>query len=1177
MLIDFSKVADRQDEPLMLRLQTLAGTELGVIPNAYNIETEIMLSEVSTIRFEVPKQSNGAINAIYSQIGSYKVVYTEHYGIYILTSPVVSGDGMQEVKTVTGYSLEKLFEKKRLILEEGTYNFYDDIAPEETILGRVAALNPAWHIGYVDPELKNVYRTFDQYDQDALSFCYGDAMEKYNCVIVFDVYNKTINAWSAAKNRDTLPIYLSYDNLIEEANIEEVSDNIVTKLHPYGSDELTIREVNPIGADYIINLSYFIQNGDLDIVPKGSSVKLSERVQSWQKLVLERQAYYTGLIAAYSAKTSEKLFEENKLTELRGEVETLTVQQSVTIQALALEKTAEGKQNRQAELAEITAQINVKKTEISEQEEVIASIRADAGDIYGDITAVNGELAMENYFSTSEMAVLEQFLIEGDLTEETFVATEIDVNSKPASMEVEGDINIFGSDIQRVELTDYSKNMFAITGGAINIESADIMGVIIRATIEQDEARKSFLLTAYLSEVGFGSNIFGSGLLTINGEYADFNSDISSKNEGGLVLDKGTGVVLESAKSTLFFTVNVSEYHRFSVAQELYDFAMTAMEDLAWPIYEFSLNSANFIYQDNFKPFKDKLELGKGIYLNFGDGTIIQANLIGVSLNFDDPTNFGLIFSNQFKRKNGAEALRTTIKDAAMSSRSFDLSKYTYNKTVSQQSRVSEFMSGMLDAAVNNILGANNQSVVIDGAGIHIGGDSNYQLRLVDNMIAMTDDGWGSAKLALGRFAADEIGEVWGVNTELLAGKISIAETLIIESESDTGVKQFRVDPTGAWLYNAQFVLQDEGGLLIIDPTLGIAAGTELMFNTNGTTVTPAFLDDMGEIEFDNDGMPVNSNFFLDIRDGNAYFRGKVIATSGKFSGELEAATGSFTGSLNIGNGNFVVDSNGNLTAKSGTFYGTVRGAKFLDSNGNEMMSDGKWNSEYLDLGNIQIDGNTGDITMTGSIDMGGDINMDGNITLGGNIVLGGSITWSSDNSPTKVLYARTKLSKPTAAYSTYPASSTTGWHKTLNSASDIYASYSYDGGSTWTDAVKIQGEDGSDGADGPSEAEVRTIITDTLVSSPTIRGGSFEDLNGDVYLVLDPTGDGYGDLKFMRRQASGDLSVFSIHDGVGGASMYIYGAKILSASNIDGAYVAPHGEWNFSNATVTGITAVFA
>lgn len=72
-------------------------------------------------------------------------------------------------------------------------------------------------------------------------------------------------------------------------------------------------------------------------------------------------------------------------------------------------------------------------------------------------------------------------------------------------------------------------------------------------------------------------------------------------------------------------------------------------------------------------------------------------------------------------------------------------------------------------------------------------------------------------------------------------------------------------------------------------------------------------------------------------------------------------------------------------------------------------------------------------------------------------------------------------------------------WHSTYYS-SDYYARYSYDGGSTYTSAVKIQGVDGQDGTDGThgSDANVpawvssmqATYIDNKWVISPNIYDG---------------------------------------------------------------------------------------
>ena len=87
-------------------------------------------------------------------------------------------------------------------------------------------------------------------------------------------------------------------------------------------------------------------------------------------------------------------------------------------------------------------------------------------------------------------------------------------------------------------------------------------------------------------------------------------------------------------------------------------------------------------------------------------------------------------------------------------------------------------------------------------------------------------------------------------------------------------------------------------------------------------------------------------------------------------------------------------------------------------------------------------------------------------VNADGSVILAGSITWSSNNSPMKVLYARTNLGKPvdssSSTWNNYDDTDAENarWHKIFNS-NDRYASYSYDGGATWTNVAVIVGEDG--------------------------------------------------------------------------------------------------------------------
>lgn len=355
------------------------------------------------------------------------------------------------------------------------------------------------------------------------------------------------------------------------------------------------------------------------------------------------------------------------------------------------------------------------------------------------------------------------------------------------------------------------------------------------------------------------------------------------------------------------------------------------------------------------------------------------------------------------------------VETSYSTSRSFDANKYLYNQAANQAASVSKFMKSSLDAAVNTIIAAKNQSVVINGSGIHVGGDSKYQLRIVDSMIAMTDDNWATAKLAIGLFASDEVGTYFGVNAEVIGGKLIVGNNLVIENETDDGVMQFKVDSSGAWLNNSTFVLQkDNGGKILIDPMYGIAAGTGDLYSVDGTTVYPSFISfgrSRDNILFDDDGMPQNANFYLDIDDGSVYIRGKVSATSGKIGGftieddYLHAGSGSdyialngsgtnansayamWAGAAAPASAKFWVKKNGDMYAKSGMFQGVVSGASFKDKSGNSMMnSNYEFTAGYLNLNGLNV-GN-GNFT----VDASGNVSVRGSITM----AAGSSINWAS-------------------------------------------------------------------------------------------------------------------------------------------------------------------------------------
>ena len=980
MYLDYSKLSlDSFGRPEVpdLELQTLDGRPIGTIPYVSNLNFHIKFSELSEMTFQVPRQVDGGHNPLYDAVTGYKLIYTQSYGVYVVVDPVEESDGISDIKTVTCYSREKMLDAKRFFLAEGTYNFYNPASPSDTLLGMILESAVGWSVGYVSPTLYGRYRTFDDYDDYLLSFIYGTAPDKYRCVFVFDPYEMTINVYDADEERPSLPIYLDFDNLVTNLKVDEISDELVTAMRPYGADKLDIRAVNPIGTNWIYNISYFIENGSV-------GEELAAKWRTWQTEVESSRVTYNGLVGLQASTNAALIAEKAKLTDMNGELQDLINQQSVTIQTQATEKTDAGKESQQTLLDEINDQIAAKKAQIAQQEAAIADLESrldpdNESSYAAQIASIATSLSLENYFSNEEQTILSHYFIEQDMTDETFVSTSVNTAITGATYNLDDTtLSVTNASVVKVYVDGFDKTIYAITSGSFKTVGA--LGIscdIVRGTLEVANDN-SFVMSVHAGAISTANASSSGGMLTISGTASSLSDDTAEKSESEIVTVEGSAITLSATTGSLYLTADMNEYQKYSVQLSLLDHATKTLADVSTPTYEFSVDSGNFIFAKEFEPFKNSLELGKGVYLRISDDLVITPIAIELEFDFEDQADFSLVFSNRFKRHDNVATLKYMLDKGYSSGRKFEADKYIYNQAANQMYGVTEFMNNSIDAAVNTIKAASNQSVVMDGSGLHIGGDGKYQMRLVDKMIAMTDDGWESAKLAIGLFSAPEIGEYWGVNADVIGGKLIVGNNLIVENDP----MSFRLDSTGAWLYNSTFILQEQSnnGQMMLHPKYGLAAGTSSIYTTDGTTVTPSFIDDDDEVQLDKDGMPVNTNFFLDLRTGKVYLRGNIYAED-----------------IYVQNGTF----NGTVYATSGKFEGVVQASDFLASDGTSMLDElGKFKSDYLDLGNITIDGTTGNITMSGSIDMGGSITMDGGITLSGNINFANasSINWGRND-----------------------------------------------------------------------------------------------------------------------------------------------------------------------------------
>ena len=1154
------------DRPIMV-LKKPHGEMIGSLGYYFNLQMDLKYNETSQISFEYPKRIDGKSVPFYDEIVGGKLLQVDPYGVFVVSAAEESGDGIKKVKEVTAQSLEYELADKRVVFAEGTYNLWNPADVENTLLGMLLSGARNWSIGSVSPSMIGKYRAFSQTDSKLLSFLMDTVQKTYGCIFVFDTYNRVIDVIDAEEDIVTAPVYLSYQNLIEEDKLSEDTSTMFTKLLVSGADGIDIRNVNPTGDGYIYNINYYIENGD---IPSG----LASKWRTWQNEIFVQQPYYTSLVALRNSTMAQYITENAKLTDLNNSLSTLDNTRATFTEMLKKEDLHEfNREYFEQRMDEAGTEAGELERKIYEQVVLLNGLQDEYNGYSASISAINHHLSIAEYFSQEELDILDYYLKEDSFTDSTFAVFNVDITDGGQFSSLDS-ITLQFSDVTWVDIPCEGAEhaMASVTGGRISAsgDGVSVVADIIDGTV--DHSNGYVVCSLYLGSGTINGESFPSGNLSCVGSSVFDDASILSAmvkephtitSDDGTVSHtmyyyKGSPVITlqksdsaSGAQSSFYFTRNVTEYQRYSVEQELYDYASECMKDISCPTYSFEIECGNILYDHKFKPFKDAIQLGCAVYLQLDEDHLVQPMLLEIHINFEKPDDFSLVFSNEFKRPDKVQSMKDTLSDAKATSKSIDMSKYQFAENRNTTSWVQSMIQSGYDAAMTRIMAGPEQCVTIDKAGIVIdsyvetvegpGGVETTKavdkIILTNGMIALVErdeSGKETVRMAMGHFYDGNLGSDFvGVLADVICGTLVAGQNLVIECpDPNGGIMQFKVDSSGVIINGGRMYMKNEKGAMGWDAAHGFFAGTSSLFDyTDSGYVKPVCIDEDGNLILDDGGFPKDTNVWIGI-DGQAYFRGTVYAVDGDFIGDVHAR---------------------NFYFQDGDSVKTLLDQATKKFDLSEL--------DYIDLGGIQLDGVTGNINFSSA----------------------GSITWGN-NAPVKYQFA---------------ASSSGSWHDTMQSG-DKYRRDSLDGGTTWGDPYQFLAEDGQPGSDASvtrnniARAMLSAISSDGLYSQTIdgqtcllinasaiksgviegidIYGGSYYDINGKTRLVLNPnnSSSSYADLCLY----SGSSKAFQIYDNVGSVSMYAYSNEFLASGDLGGTYAI--GAWDFSSATVTGITATF-
>lgn len=359
-------------------------------------------------------------------------------------------------------------------------------------------------------------------------------------------------------------------------------------------------------------------------------------------------------------------------------------------------------------------------------------------------------------------------------------------------------------------------------------------------------------------------------------------------------------VVEETYSNDNYITTdNTTDTERFDIERQLFDVAWKDLSKKCRPQYQYSSTLSNVLTIPQFKGFLKYFQLGNFIRMATDYDTVIKLRLISFTVDYNDTSKIDVTFSDAIRVHDiyeDASSIQAQANSAAMS---FQFNKDQYDKSVNQSNFVEEMRKYGLDVA--NIP-VKNQHQSWDETGMWFRQWNEQkndfdpeQIKIINNQIVFSDDGFQSAKMAIGKIPIDKNGNtVYAVNAEAILGKLFLGEYLTLQNNSGT----YKFDDAG-------FIAKS---------------------GNNSVRIQPNQSEELFSIYKGN-----NKQFYVDS-DGNVHFMGDLTGSSGIFSGQLKG------GSINLGNGTFTVDKDGNLTANKGTFSGDLIGGSININNGNFLV-----------------------------------------------------------------------------------------------------------------------------------------------------------------------------------------------------------------------------------------------
>lgn len=457
--------------------------KIGDLGRLLNLTLDLKFNTYSEVTIEIPYEVDGIKTPFYDKLVQKNKLHVVGYGYFIIQNVVEVNDGIKRYKTVPAYSEEYSLTYRSVSLLDGTYKFYDTSPSAETIMSKIMDYIPNWTLGSVSTSLWTKYRTFDVTNETLYSFMMNSVSNAYECFFIFDTETRTVYVKDTADVVNTTAIYLSYDNLIKNAQITEKSDEFVTALSVLGGGDLDIRTVNPLGTNFIYDFSYPMEQGQM-------SEDLYDAIDLWNQKIDAYQISYAAALSTHKTLNTDLLTHQAELTSLRAE--------KTAVEAVMQTRIDAG----QTDLSDLAAQIAVIDSSIQIVNGEITTAQSDIQEQVDILSNINTELSFATNFTGDLYNELLDYIIESSYQNEniikTSIMTSVDVQNQAQELYNQGKNILDKLSQPRFEFSVDSAN-FVFLKDYLQVTNQLSLGSVVNVELQTDLWATPILLQLHLN------------------------------------------------------------------------------------------------------------------------------------------------------------------------------------------------------------------------------------------------------------------------------------------------------------------------------------------------------------------------------------------------------------------------------------------------------------------------------------------------------------------------------------------------------------------------------------------------------------------------------------------------------------------------------------------------------